>query len=156
MAFRIAQTLLSGVEQSRPDMMAAGLSANVNCDYVSHSAATAFCDDEGKDRRPGRVGYFVGRPSNQRKSPWASQVKLQLTAAVSDVGLKTGLIDRPKGIKIVAAVIADCESHTSILDCGSKSAESLIGKAMWARHLHQPANFSKIYVEGLARLHPKS
>ena len=108
-AFCSTQTFLGGIEQSRPDVMAAGLSANVNCDYVSHSAATAFCDDEGKDRRPGRVGYFVGRPSNQRKSPWASQVKLQLTAAVSDVGLKTGLINRPKGIKIVAAVIADCE-----------------------------------------------
>src|ERR1700675_3561668 len=59
---------------------------------------------------------MVGRLSNQRERAWTAQVDPQLVFAVCDIATKTILIDRPKGIKIVAAVVTDCESHTFILD----------------------------------------
>ncbi len=124
MAFCGTQSIFGGFEQSRADMMATGGGTNVDGDDVSHAATAALGDDEGEDRR--RIGrmrlllrnHFSRNPApdppqirDQRKRSRAAQVHLQLIAAVGDFGIKTRLVDRPQGVEIIGAVVADCESH---------------------------------------------
>jgi hypothetical protein len=85
--------------------------------------------------------------SDQSKGTRAAQIDLQLIAAISDFGIETGLVDGPEGVEIVGAVVADCESHVSILD----RVAACTRKAMKYGDLQESAKFSKNYLEGLDR-----
>ncbi len=104
--------------------MAARLGANVDSNDMPHPPA-AFGNEKPKDLRPALLrlfGRFYSRFCDQRKRIREADIASQFVLAIRDSRREAGLINRPESVEILAAVVADCESHFLILD-GHESRE---------------------------------
>jgi len=112
------QARFSNIQQGGADAMAARLGANVDGGDMPHLPA-AFSNEKPKNLMAALLrpfGRFCGRFCDQRKRIRAAEIASQFVLAIRDSRREAGLINRPQSVKILAAVVADCESHFLILD----------------------------------------
>ena len=131
-----AQARFSKIQQGGADAMAARLGADVNGDNMPDSSA-AFGNEKPKNLEAALLRLFArfyGRFCDQRKRIRAADIASQFVLAIRDSRREAGLINRPESVEILAAVVADCESHFLILD-GHESGRRKLNTIKYIRWL---------------------
>src|SRR5216684_2314683 len=138
--------------------MAARLRTNINRDEVSDPPAAALGNQKPQSAIFALIlavpsgGSLSGGFRDQSESSPTPHVRPQLVSRICNSRGKTSLVNIPESIEIFGPVVADCESHPPILDARPAPNRKL----STISYLPYPGNFSKIYNENVARLHPKS